>query len=579
MVLFGGVERCGCEVIWAIGPRCSHGQPRKTFMRSEGALYPMTKSRLLGVIRFLVFALGVCFSGPSMADAVLDDVRRTLAQPDRLPLIVEKRRAALAKYYGSDDAGLLWHENERSADLIAHMQSAADQGLRPEDYPFQILRETYETATRSQSQMDAAWLELLFTSHFLDFASDLRAGRVSPRVLYPDAYMPRNTIDAAEALDRLGSSDGIGGFIEIWQPQDDTYRRLKEHLARLRAVQTAGGFTYLEPGEELEAGQTSPKVPAVRQRLYEDGLLAAAVGEEQFDKRTAFAVAQAQQRYGKPISANLTSGLIRALNIPIDRRIEQLENAMERIRWIPNEYARLQLFINKGENRYLFLDGGRVVQEGRAYANCPDRNHTALATTIEAVTLYPTWQVPWDYLGKELLPRLRDNPDELTSEGYYLRRRGADVPLSALPWRQATPRTLKQLEDETILYLSGSGQNPLGRYSYRLRREQKLSLFDLADVPEGDVFCNPYLPKSAFGIVDGLDLLDRIVDPRLLPPRGVGQQLSRNETVTFPARGGLMAVVSHQSVWIQHQGIIQFGNDPYLEDARLTAALSGRPKP
>lgn len=531
------------------------------------------------LVALVVVMLPGGISGPAAANGVLEEVRRTLAQPERLPLVVEKRRSAIRDFYAADEASLLWLQGSLSEDFLAVLQTVSREGLRPEDYPAEVLIAALDDAEDLQDPVDAAWTELLFTAQFLDFASDLRAGRVSPRVLYPDAYMPRNAIDVLEALARLEEAGSLGAFVETWQPQDDTYRRLKGELARLLEISASGGFTYVEPGEVIRAGQSDDRVPALKQRLMEDGLLSEASGQKLLDKRTAFAVAQAQQRYGQPVSADLTPGLVRALNIPVGRRIEQVSNAMERIRWIPNEYARLQLFINKGENRFVFLENGRVLQDGRAYANCPDRNHTTLATTIEAVTLYPTWQVPFDYLGQELLSRLQKDPDELASEGYYLRRQGADVPLSALPWREATPRNLKRLEDETTLYLSGSDQNPLGRYAYRLRREQRLSLFDLSEAPEGDTFCNPYLPKSAFGIVDGLNLLDHIIEPRVLPTGGLAPRIDRNETVTFPARGGLMAVVSHQSVWVQRQGTIRFGNDPYLEDARLTSALSGRPKP
>jgi murein L,D-transpeptidase YcbB/YkuD len=513
------------------------------------------------------------------ADDVLGAVRETLSQPDRLPLIVEKRRRGIARFYRADDAGLLWYGNPRSEDLIEQMRAASSNGLRPEDYPFELLEDEARKMGPSLSAPEAAWIELLFTAHFLDFASDLRAGRVSPRVLYPDAYMPRNEIDARQALERLTASEGLDGFIEIWQPQDDTYRRLKGHLGLLLNVAAAGGFTFIEPGEDLLSGASDARVPVLRRRLHEDGLLQEASGSDVLDKRTAFAVAQAQQRYGLPVSANLTPALVRALNIPVGRRIEQVSNAMERIRWIPPEFSRLQLLVNKGENRFVFQENGRVVREGRAFANCPDRNYTTMATTIEAVTFHPTWQVPLEFLGRELLPRLQEDPELVASEGFYLRRKGADVPLSALPWNQASPRTLKRLVDEATLFLTASEQNPLGRYAYRLRQEQKLSLFDLDDVPAGETFCNPYLPKSAFGIVDGVDLLEDIIEPHVFPKAGLTERMARKDTVTFPARGGLMAVVSHESVWVQRQGTIRFGLDPYLEDARLTAALSGRPKP
>ncbi len=525
-------------------------------------------ARLAVVVSFVFLLPAAAF-----ADEMLDNVRWLLSSPERLPLIVEKRRNEISAFYNSDEAQLLWLDHPRSHELISEMQLAYLQGLRPEDYPAAVLEDAAASLNSLSSAADIAWVELLYTGHFLDYAHDLRAGRVSPRVLYPDAYMPSNSIDTIDALSRLISSEEMSAFIDVWQPQDDTYRRLKEHLQHLHDIQDSGGFTFLDPA--------SVPVPDLRRRLFEDGLLAEASGDTVYDKRLAFAVGQAHLRYGLEISGQVTPGLIRALNIPVDRRIEQLTNALERIRWLPNEYSRLQLYVNKGENTYVFLENGRVVREGQAYPNCPDRNHTTLATTIEAVTFHPTWQVPWEFFGKELLPRLKQDPEQVEAAGYYLKRSGADVPLDALPWKEASLRDIERASnrEQYALYLPASSENPLGQYAYRLRQEQRLQLFDLEATPDDDLFCNPYLPKTAFGIVNGLDILDQIIEPRVLPADGIEDRISRQDTVTFPARGGLMAVVSHQSVWVQRQGLIRFGNDPYLEDARLTAALSGRPKP
>ncbi|WP_305983862.1 hypothetical protein [Roseibium sp. MMSF_3544] len=536
--------------------------------------------RIAGLSTVFLFAFLV-ETVSARANEILENVRWLLSNPDRLPLIVEKRRNEIAAFYGSDRGEVLWLDQPRSLELIQSMESADRNGLRPEDYPAGVLTQATASLSSLSSESEIAWVELLYTGHFLDYAHDIRAGRVSPRILYPDAYMPSNSIDTVDALTRLATSDDLEAFLTVWQPQDDTYRRLQGHLRHLQDVRENGGFTYLDPGETLDAGTNDVRVPALRQRLLEDALLAEASEDTLFDKRLAFAVGQARQRYGLEVSGQVTPALIRALNIPVERRIEQLSSALERIRWLPNEYSRLQLFINKGENSFVFLENGRVADEGRAYANCPDRNHTTMATTIEAVTFHPTWQVPWEFFGKELLPRLRQDPGQVEAAGYYLKRSGADVPLDALPWKEASLRDIERASnrEQFELFLPASSENPLGQYAYRLRQENRLQLFDLAAAPEDEVFCNPYLPKTAFGIVNGLDILDQIIEPRVLPADGIEDRISRQDTVTFPARGGLMAVVSHQSVWVQRQGLIRFGNDPYLEDARLTAALAGRPKP
>lgn len=540
--------------------------------------------RILQIIRAIftnvLLATLVSFvAEPAGAADALRDVRAILSGPDRLPLIVEKRRSDIARFYNSEAAQLLWAGQTRRGSLIARMTESGDEGLRSEDYPAETLAGAEASLGGFLSPSEEAWVELLFTGHFLDFASDVRAGRVSPRFVYPDAYMPINTIGAFDALKRFARAGGLDEFLSDWEPQSDTYRRLKNHLQHLRAVQGAGGFTYLEIDETLTPGVEDTMVPSLRQRLFEDGLVPAVSRDTVFDKRLAFAVAQAQNRYGVDVSGEVGTDLIRALNIPVRRRIEQVANSMERIRWLPQRFAGLLLVINKGENHFQFIESGRVELEGEAFGNCPDRNFTNTAATVEGVTFNPTWQVSLDYVANVLLPRLQSDPDAVASEGFYLRRSGADVPLSAIPWKQFTPRSLGRYKGDFVLYLSGADENPLGRYAYRLRRENSLTLLDLEVAPEDGVFCNPLLPLSSFGLVDGLQVLESIIDPRLLPPQGVEERMARADTVTYPTRPGLLAIVSHASAWVGRQGTIKFGKDPYLEDARLTAALSGRIKP
>lgn len=513
------------------------------------------------------------------AAASLEHVQHLLAQPDRLPLIVEKRRSDIARFYNSEGAELLWLDQGRHEALTARMKAAAADGLRPADYPADVMISAMNKLTASSPTAEAAWVELLYTGHFLDYASDLKFGRVAPRILYPDAYMPREHIETVVALTGLAGSDSLEAFLADWEPQGDAYRLLKTHLAHLQDIERKGGFTFVDPGDDMEPGQQDPRVPALRHRLFEDGLLPTSSDEPVFDKRLAFAVAQARRRYGLSLSSHVDAGLIRALNIPIERRLEQVANAMERIRWLPGRYARLQLVLNKGENHYQLLERGRVIKEGRAYSNCPDRNFTTLATAIEGVTLNPIWQTTPEYLEKELLPRLQDDPEAVASAGYYLRRVGAEVPLTSVPWKQFPRRALRNQGEQFDIYLNPSEENPLGRYTYRVRRDDRLTLFELVEPPESDTYCNPYLPWTAFGIVEGTSILEDVIEPRVFPKSGVEERISRGQTITFPARSGLLAVVSHQSAWVERGGIIRFGFDPYREDARLSAALSGRYKP
>lgn len=527
----------------------------------------------------LVAAAGLLVFLPARADGPLDPVmselREILAEEPRLPLPVQARRDDLLVYYGDDNAVPLWIGTGNMPKFLDRMEKAALDGLEPANYPADFLRALWEGAAAAPPSR-LAEIELWFTAHFLRFAEDLKTGRVVPRMVHPEAYMPRKAIDGVNVLKALQQLGDAAVFFDAWEPYNPTYRRLRDYLAAYHEVAAGGGFVPVPPGGDVAPGERDGRIPLLRRRLAAEGLLATTRGDDTLDRDLSQALRRAQRRYGLDETGTLDNATAVALNIPVERRIEQIVLAMERQRWLPELIQGITVLIDKQQGKLQLIENGRLRRTFEVFPNCPGHPGAVYALQLTEIALNPRWKVPPDYLRRMLLPALQKDPGGLEKEGYRLSWKGADVPLSSVPWKSITRRDLAARENEFAVTLAPGPANPLGDYAIRFKDRPDFFIHALANLPDQGEHCDPALPSTAFAIPGGLDLVRELIDPRLMPVTDLKELISRGSAVTFPARDNAMAIVLFQSAWIDEKGEIRFGRDANGEDRRLRQALVGR---
>lgn len=533
------------------------------------------------LLRVLAGALAVVLCLSSLAHAedksVLDAVRAVLADRARLPLTLEIRRQHLLGYYGRMDARPLWTSAERRKLLLSRMENAAYDGLNPADYPAEFLKRlTGEFATAEQKER--ALTELWFSTHFLKYAEDMKAGRLVPRLLYPRTYIPRKDVNGTGALVALNKVGGLPEFFKAWEPFTPLYRGLKIALARYLDNE-ASEQQVLDKSEEQEEGSAGPDVDALHVRLSLEGLLEQRAAGHVFDTETTRALRTLQIRYGVAETGRLDGPTIQALNIPLDRRIRQITLSMERQRWLPERLTGTTIVVNRGRGLAQIIVNGALVESYLAVPNCPGQSVFLAQETITSVLINPLWRVSPEYLTDILLPRLQVNPAAVENDGFELRRNGTIVPITSVPWKLLSRKDSSQIDPGVYFVQYPSPLNPLGSLQVPFGSSGRAFLFDLPRDPGPDGYCDPYLPETAFGLVNAHGITGQIAPPMLIPRSGIYRQIERGQTVTYPSRKGVEILVMFQSAWIEPGGSLRFGRDPYGEDRRLQSALDGKALP
>ncbi len=274
----------------------------------------------------------------------------------------------------------------------------------------------------------------------LRYARAVRTGRLAVSGFREDWGLRPQPFDARAGLARAVYDNQVDAWLKSLPPDYPGYETLQKGLVTYRTIRERGGWQILPQGPDLKVGSTGFAVEALRARLaIEDPSTPAEVartpavpaapatlaaptapgqppapvsavvqGQPLFDDALADAVRRAQKRMGLEPTGVVGESTRAALNIPVQRRIDQIVANMERWRWLPRTMPADRVQVNVAAGILTLFKGDQPTLSMRAVTGRPNGGETPLLTsTIDSIVLNPPWNVPAGIAAKELLPKGR----------------------------------------------------------------------------------------------------------------------------------------------------------------------------
>jgi L,D-transpeptidase YcbB len=536
-------------------------------------------SNALGVLAAVIGL--VCAGAPARADIALSprdaaivrlNVLDLLAKEPRLPLPIKQRRAVLDAYYHTASGPLLWLGSKRASALVTRLLNADKEGLDPKDYPGKALAEVdQESPTLDKRRLAIA--ELYFSAAFLQYASDLKVGRVLPSKIDPDFFLQRRTIDELAALKSLSQTPSLEAFFAAWQPHHPIYALLRTALAHYRAIAAKGGWASVALGPSLHPGQTDARVPAIRARLaVTDGAQPATGNPNVYDAGLVDAVKRFQQRHGLAVDGVIGNSTIVAMNVPVADRINSLIATMERVRWIPQDLGKKFIIVNIAAFELRRFDNGVEKERMRVVVGKPYHRTPVFSDRIRYVEFNPYWSVPPSIAIKEELPKLRSDPGAIAAQGFEAVQGDRVFSLLTIDWNQYGPGHFPfQLRQKP------GANNALGRVKLIFPNPHNVYLHDS---PAHSLFS-----RSERAFSHGCIRLARPLElaQEVLTASGVaGWNTARVDDVIASAKTTVVNLrepmpvhITYLTAWVDGN-VVNFRSDIYGHDRKLLAALDGK---
>lgn len=483
----------------------------------------------------------------SASNAVADALSQRLAGNELeiagvpLPAVLKADYAAAGfRPIWTDDSGLA----PAGVVLVDRLAAAEQAGMGLGD----PLLAAIEARKAAQDAGTLAELELLLSGALVMASSD--SGDLEPPALLIAA--------------RSGDPKAV---VDAHLPADFFYWRLRRALPVYRGYVVAGGWPEVPSGPKLEKGGRDPRVAALARRLQASGDLAAVGAEpDLFDDALATALEKFQARHGLDADGKLGAQTVAALNVPAERRVEQILLNLERFRTLDRAMGERYLYVNIAAMELTLVEHGQVTFFNRVIVGRKDRPTPLLQSVIRRIDFNPTWVVPSkiariDLLGHEHQdPRFLRDHDIRVYDGW-----GADaheIDPDSIDWSQYSANNMP------FVFRQDPGtENALGPVKFDFANDYAVYVHG---TPVKSLFAlsSRALSSGCIRMQEPVELAAYLLrnDPNW-PRSRIDDVVRKATTISAPLKEPLPIMLTYQTAWVDGAGVVNFRADIYDLDS------------
>ncbi|MFY0990085.1 L,D-transpeptidase family protein [Halomonas sp. C05BenzN] len=537
----------------------------------------MTHAR--GSMSFLIAWLLVLFAlaGPAAGQEQAEAASPLAAA---IAELLAERGDELQAFYDVRDQRPAWRDSRTVAAFAAALHTLDGDGLIPGDYRPDALVAGHRQAHESEADLERqARFDLYASRVLLTALRHLQRGKLDPHDIDPGWEVPI----AAPPLDLAALSRAVDAqrfeqaFAEV-RPAYAPYERLRTGLARYRNIERLGGWPSLPARERsLRPGDIDDDVVLLRERLAVIGELevmaadiAAFPGAEleapdprHYDEGLEAAVRRFQRRHLLEVDGIVGPQTRRALNVPVEVRIDQIRLNLERARWLLHGLPEAFVLVDIAGYQLSYFRPGGEIWRSRIVVGRPYRRTPSLRSEITHLTVNPTWTIPPTIRREDVLPRVRQDLGYLWRENIrVLSPSGTPLDPWEIDWDNPGNIMLRQ---------DPGPQNALGRVAIRFPNEH---LVYLHDTPAQGLFAREQRAFSSGCIrVQGVLELVQLLFDDTDSDRDIQSLIDSGQTRNVPLAERVPVILHYWTVHAAEDGELAFRPDIYQRDEALLTAL------
>lgn len=373
------------------------------------------------------------------------------------------------------------------------------------------------------------------------------------------------------AISLLESAAMNGSLKEMFKqatPKEYGYRQLRKALIEYMEIEKNGGWEYLPLRGALKVGNVYDVVPMLRERLRISGDYTECSSEEEKEYDTCLkdAVAHFQKRHGLVDKGVLGAETIAALNVPIEKRIEQMRLNLDRIKWLNERNEKRHIMINIPAFTLFFEEDKALRQDMKVITGTKKNPTPIFSNRVQTIVLNPYWNVPKSIIQKEMIPKLLRNPNAMSKEGIEIHKgwgedaskvSGGSVDWSQYRYSKSMPFRFAQVP--------GNG-NALGKLKFLFPNQFSVYMHD---TPTKHLF-SQNVRAFSHGCI-------RLSQPKELMEtfstfndtinlEKVEEKLKGKENAYLNLTNRVPVDVIYLTSYVDYNGVLQFRNDIYEYD-------------
>jgi L,D-transpeptidase YcbB len=268
--------------------------------------------------------------------------------------------------------------------------------------------------------------------------------------------------------------------------------------------------------------------------------------------------------------------VLKEMNTPIEQRLVQIIINMERCRWVPFELKGDYFMINIPEFKLHAYQGNKSLWEMNVVVGKATNKTVIFNGNLQYIVLNPYWVVTSNIFIKEFVPKLRKNAG-------YLKSQDMELAKATAPELLIDPATVNWNLSESHYHNFVARQKPginnaLGKVKFIFPNQYSIYLHD---TPAKALFS-----ESSRSFSHGCI---RVEKPEALAkyllrddPNWTDSALQRaweKKTEQYvPLKKKVPVIIAYFTAWVDENGNVNFRNDIYGHDAKMSKLLIEKPK-
>jgi murein L,D-transpeptidase YcbB/YkuD len=459
----------------------------------------------------------------------------------------------IKSFYRKRDFAYAWYDKgviiEQAGNLTNRVLNIQNEGVSGGAPYKQQLDSLFYKVNAVNAKPDIQ-LELMLTSQYFVFSKVAWEGLDNSASRATKWYVPRKKVSYEDYLDSLLKAPSLKATVN--EPVYRQYELLRNYLRKYRELDKTDSWQPIISKTILKSGDSSAIIPLVKSRLFKLGNYKGDTTKRVFDDDLAASVKKFQGLYGLAVNGRLDKATFSELNVPIKYRIQQIIVNMERSRWLPVKLDGDYLAVNIPEFKLHVYHGDSLLWSCNVVVGKTMHETVIFYGEVQYVVFSPYWNVPQSIVRKEILPKMKNNSNYLSSQRMEITGR-----LDGLPVIRQKPGPTNSLGLVKFLFPNS--------YNIYLHDTPSKALFEEAsrNFSHGCIRVKEPAKLAAFLLKDKAEwTADNIYN---------AMHASSEKTVTLKPK--VPVFIAYVTAFVDRDDEINFRKDIYNHDDKLAAML------
>jgi len=392
--------------------------------------------------------------------------------------------------------------------------------------------------------------ELALTNAYLQFYKSNR-DKTQFSSLSPEKAIPvkkENTIALADTM-LLQSSDSLSGN------NSSQYYLLKQKLKLFTSIAKQGGWrTIIFSGKQIKKGISSPTVALLKARLHLTGEINNLDTSKIFNDSLVMAIKNYQQRNGMKATGIINDTLIRALNVPVDKRIQQIIINLNRMQWMAANQETNYISVNIPDFMLYAFENNTRTFEMPVVVGKEGTNTTMFNGNMDQIVFSPYWNIPVSIVKNEIMPKMKSDPNYLKSKRMEIVRKNDSLP------------TIRQLPGQ---------DNALGKVKFLFPNRYDIYFHDTnaKDIFKKDVRASSH---GCIRLSDAEKMATYLLrNNNAWSAEKIHAAMNSGKEQYVKLNPAMPVAITYYTTWVDETGQLNFRNDVYGNDKKVMQMMFG----